>query len=119
AYNTRAGARLLLFDWAGARADANEALRLDPGMWGAYITRGNARYHLGDRGGADDYRRALEVNAPLAARGMVSVIAEQVYRDAAHAFADCEKHLQQDPKDFQTYCRRGLMLLLQGRDAEA
>jgi len=46
-------------DYRGALADAQAAVRLDPGYAAAFCLMGIARYHLGDRKGAcKDYRRA-------------------------------------------------------------
>ncbi|HTU22316.1 MAG TPA: tetratricopeptide repeat protein [Gemmataceae bacterium] len=119
AYNTRAGARLILKDFEGAILDCNEALRLDPRFCGAYVTRGNARYHKGDMGGVLDYRTAFALDSALAARGLVSLIADQLRHMGSRVFAECAEHLRENPKDAMSYARRGLTLLLQGKDTEA
>ena len=72
-----------------------------------------------DLEGLLDYRTAFRINPTLAARALVGILADQLKQNAAALFADCEKHLQKYPRDAMTYGRRGLVLLLQGKDAEA
>jgi tetratricopeptide (TPR) repeat protein len=119
AYNTRAGAFLLCNKLKEALADCNEAIRLAPRLWGAYITRANARYHLDDPNAAEDYQKSFELNPQGYARSVVMIIAEQVRQDLNLIFDNCAQHLKADPRDTISLMRRGMTLLLTGKDDEA
>jgi len=119
AYNTRAGARLLLGESHAALVDCNQAIQLGPQLWGAYITRGNVRYHLHDQSAADDYQTSFEINPAGYVRNMVRLIADQLRREADSVFANCAEHLRANPQDTTSYARRGMALLLLGKDDEA
>ena len=106
-------------DLGGAVKDCNEALRIDPQFCGAYITRGNARYHQGDAGGMFDYRKAFKIDPAIAAKGLISLIRFQLRQGGSALLANCEKHLRKNPWDVMSYTRRGLALLIQGEEAEA
>lgn len=119
AYNTRAGARLRLGYLRAALRDCHQAIQLAPNRWGFYITRGNVRYHMGDPSAGTDYQTAFEIDAARYARAVVQLIAAQVREEPDVLFANCAQHLQRNPRDTTSYIRRGLALLLLGRDAEA
>jgi len=85
-----------------------------------YALRGNARYHLTDpvlmRA---DYRRAFELDPRLAARTIVRALTRLADEDLNTQLASCEDHLLLAPEDPFSHARRGLLLVLLGRDAEA
>jgi tetratricopeptide (TPR) repeat protein len=85
----------------------------------AYISRGNARYHLRDRGAQADYRAALEIDPSAAAADIIRFLAADLREDAEEVFENCRKHVRICPDDVLAYGRRGLTLLLQGKEAEA
>jgi tetratricopeptide (TPR) repeat protein len=118
AYNNRAAARLPLRAFTKALADCDEALRLKPDLWRTYINRANARYHLGVAGASEDYARAFAFDPAGAAKAAVDMLAFQVRNDAEGAMADCDRHLQENPRDAISLGRRGYNLLLMGREAE-
>jgi tetratricopeptide (TPR) repeat protein len=153
AYRHRSAARLLAGDLAGAEEDAKQAVALRPGveahaqcgavfqceqdfaaaveqysraidlnphLFWAYLLRGNAYYHLGALEETyADYRRALQLAPGLAVSHMVRILRRLIGADPAAALADCDAYLRHHPDDFLTYGRRGVTLLLLGRDAEA
>jgi tetratricopeptide (TPR) repeat protein len=93
--------------------DADRSCRL-------YIHRGDCRYHAGDRPGIlSDYRKAFQLNPSLAAELVVARLARDIKADLGILMADGIKHLRLDPVDYVAYSRRGLVFLLQGRDADA
>jgi Flp pilus assembly protein TadD len=65
AFSGRAVSRSRTRDYAGAVADATEAIRLGVSDAGIYNTRGMARRHLGDEKGARlDFETALKLSPP-------------------------------------------------------
>ena len=96
------------------------ALRLDPRLYWVYILRGNARYHSGNwHGLRADYEQGFalhaERSAAMAARSLMLGLAS----NSVEALAKSDEHLRKDPEDPISYARRGLLLLLVGRAAEA
>ena len=118
-YHGRGGVRVLQNDFAGALADYDEALSLEPERYLFYISRGNARYHVRDPRAVFDYRIAFRLDAEGAAREFVRIVTTDAQRDAEAVLDNCNKHLRLSDRDVLAYARRGLTLLLLGRDAEA
>jgi tetratricopeptide (TPR) repeat protein len=118
-YHGRGGVRVLLNDFAGALADYDRALSLDPEKFHLYISRGNARYHRRDRRAVLDFRMAFRLDAEGAAREVLRVIAVDAKRYPEAVLENCTKHIRINDRDAMAYGRRGLTLLLLGRDAEA
>jgi tetratricopeptide (TPR) repeat protein len=118
-YHSRGGARHAAGDFAGAIADYNQALELDPGLCSGYISRGHARYHRRDPLATKDYTMAFRLDARLTASEIVRVLLQDLRRDAGAVLENCRKHVRINSGDLVAYARRGLSLLLQGRDAEA
>jgi tetratricopeptide (TPR) repeat protein len=116
-YHNRGAARSGDFD--GAIADFNQAITIDPLYCVAYISRGNARYHQRDPGCQADYRMAFLLDARLAAREIIRVIAVGVRCDLESVLDGCRSHLRLNASDVVARARRGLTLLLLGREAEA
>jgi hypothetical protein len=98
--------------------ELNRALEIEPRFCMAYISRGNARYHLRDRNAQADYRTALEINAPAAAAEIIRILVADLQEGAEGALENCRKHVRICP-DVVAYGRRGLTLLLQRKEAEA
>src|SRR5262249_20694028 len=84
-----------------------------------YISRANARYHRRDARGVLDYRMACRLDTELTAREIVRMVTEDLVRDAEAVLENCTKHLRINSRDVIASCRRGLTLLLLGREAEA
>lgn len=62
-YTSRARAKYLLGDRAGAEADLNRALQFEPNLPDAYYVRGSLQYMENDFAGAEEsFNRALELN---------------------------------------------------------
>jgi tetratricopeptide (TPR) repeat protein len=107
-------------DFAGAAAEYSRAIESNPRLFWAHLMRGNANYHMGTlRETYTDYRRAFQLDPHLAASYIVKIVLREVRASPAAALAACDEHLRQHPDDFLTYGRRGVVLLLLGRDAEA
>jgi tetratricopeptide (TPR) repeat protein len=119
AYHARGGVRALLNDFKGAIADYDEALRIDPTWYVAYVSRGNAYYHRRSRRGLADYFTAYSLNPEGAAREVVRTLADGVRRGADEVLANCDQHLRIDDRDLLAHARRGLTLVLLGREDEA
>jgi tetratricopeptide (TPR) repeat protein len=115
----RGGVRVLMNDFAAALADYNEALALEPDNYLYYISRGNARYHLRDVRGVVDYRMAFRICAEGAIQELVRIVAEDVKERAADVLDNCTKHIRISPKDALAYARRGMTLVVLGREGEA
>ncbi len=118
-YHGRGGVRVLLNDFAGALRDYDQALSLEPDKFHLYISRGNARYPRRDPRGLVDFRMAFRLDAEGAARELLRIITTDVKRDGQAVLANCTRHLHINPGDVLASARRGLTLLLLGREAEA
>ncbi len=105
-------------DFAGAIADYDQALEIDPELLVAHISRGNARYHARDPLAFTDYLHVLRVNAPLAAREILGMLVDDLHHDAAAVLKNCNKHLRINPNDITALCRRGLTRILMGEPLE-
>jgi tetratricopeptide (TPR) repeat protein len=116
-YHNRGAARRGDFD--GAIADFSRALEIDPALCTGYLSRANARFHKRDRGCREDYRAAFRLDPRLAAREIIRLLADGLRHDLPGVLTNCGKHLRIDPDDLVAYARRGLTLLLAGRDADA
>src|SRR5262249_23630978 len=118
-YHDRGAVRVLQADWAAAIADYDHALEIYPRFTVAYISRGNARYHERDPLAVTDYLRAFRLNASIAAREIVRILAEDLIRDARGVFENCSNHLRSNPEDPVARVRRGLSLLFIKRNEDA
>jgi tetratricopeptide (TPR) repeat protein len=118
-YHRRGGVQFLRHDFAAAVADFSRAIALDPRFCLAYISRGNTRYHLRDSGGAEDYRVAFRLDPELAAWDIIRFLRADLREDVDAVLENCRKHLRIRPDDVVAYARRGLTLLMMGREAEA
>jgi tetratricopeptide (TPR) repeat protein len=106
-------------DFAGAVAHYSRAIESNPLFW-TYLMRGNAHYHLGTLVETyADYRRAFQIDPGLTVSRIARLLLREIGTDAAAALAACEEQLRRYPDDFLTCGRRGVILLLLGRDAEA
>jgi tetratricopeptide (TPR) repeat protein len=119
ALHVRGGVRALRNDFAGAAADYDRALTLEPWNFLFHISRGNARYHLRDRRAAADYRCAFRLDADGAAREIIRLAAADARRDAKGVLDNCRKHLRINSRDVLAYARRGLTLVVLARTEEA
>jgi tetratricopeptide (TPR) repeat protein len=118
-YHGRGGARLALGDFAGAIVDCDRALELVPRSCATLITRGNAHYHNCDGAASADYKAAFRLDPDLTTRELVGIVVDHARRAPVAVLEHCRKHLRIDPDDIMSYARRGLTLLLLGREAEA
>ncbi len=62
---------------------------------------------------------AFRLDARLAASEIIGVLLRDLRNYVGAVLEACRKHIRIDPGDIVAYARRGLTLLLQGRDAEA
>jgi tetratricopeptide (TPR) repeat protein len=118
-HHLRAGVLFEQKRFAEAAAACTQALEIEPDFCTAYLSRGNARYHLRDRGAAADYELAFDLDPQAAAAEVVRILREDLQRDVEEVLENCRKHLRINPDDGMARARRGLTLLLLGRDAEA
>lgn len=118
-YHLRGGVRISQRRFREAIADYDRALEIDPGLCMVYISRANARHHLRDLACGDDYLRAFEHNSQAAAAEIIRILVNDLNMDAAVVLENCAKHLRLCPEDSIVYARRGLILWLLGREAEA
>jgi tetratricopeptide (TPR) repeat protein len=118
-YHKRGGVRVLLNDFTGAVADYDRALALEPENFIYYLSRGNARYHLRQARGLADYRMAFRIHPEATAREIVRMLAEDVRQDAEQVLENCARHLRISEHDLLAHVRRGLTLVLLGREDEA
>jgi tetratricopeptide (TPR) repeat protein len=118
-YHGRGGVRVLLNDFAGALRDYDQALSLEPDKFHLYISRGNARYHCRDPRGVVDFRMAFRLDPEGAADELLRIITADARRNPQAVLDNCTRHLRINAGDLLASARRGLTLLLLGRDAEA
>jgi tetratricopeptide (TPR) repeat protein len=118
-YHVRGCIRAARNDFTGAIADYDEAIRIAPRFALAYLSRGNARYHRRDARGLVDYRTALGLDPEGMARALVRTLAEGRRRGADDVLANCDQHLRINERDVLAHARRGLTLVLLGRQDES
>jgi tetratricopeptide (TPR) repeat protein len=118
-YHLRAGVRVSQRRFADARADCDRALEIDPACCMAYISRGNARYHLRDPAALEDYLTAFRIDPQAAVAEVFRILTADVREDADAALENCRKHLRICPGDVVARARRGQTLLLLGEEAAA
>jgi tetratricopeptide (TPR) repeat protein len=111
AHNARGASRYESGDLAGALADFDEALRLQPALAAAYNNRGATRYEFGDLAGAlADFEEALRLrpnNADLlSSRGAIRA----ELGDLAGAADDCRRAEALAPGNAHVHARRGVLL---------
>jgi tetratricopeptide (TPR) repeat protein len=96
-------------DRAGAMADYNRAIELDPNYALAYHNRGNVRAKEGDLAGAmADYTLAIELDSNLAVSYHNRGLARAEEGDRAGAMADYNRAIELDPTLAPAYHYRGL-----------
>jgi tetratricopeptide (TPR) repeat protein len=118
-YHARGGVLALRNDFQAAIGDYDSALRLAPGYYAAYVSRGNARYHRRDPRGLADYLKAFSLNPEGAARALLRVLVDGLRHGADEVLANCDQHLRLDERDLLGHARKGLTLALLGRADEA
>jgi tetratricopeptide (TPR) repeat protein len=118
-HHLRGGLHALRRQFADALADCNKAIALDGSFCMAYVSRGNVRYHLRDMGAPLDYLTAFELDREATAAEILRLIRDDIRTDVDAALKNCRQHLRISPQDVVARVRRGLMLLLLGRQAEA
>jgi lipoprotein NlpI len=116
----RAAGLFFAGDAAGAEADANRALELDPGNAFTLYFRGLAREQLIDlEGAAQDFAAAAEAGLDpayrLKARGRSMFLAD----DFEGAFADFDAHVRAYPDDAEGLQLRGVTLVVMEKYAAA
>ena len=117
---TSGAVRQYMKDFSGAIVDFDRAIAVNPKLFWAHLLRGNARYHLSELDAAsNDFRRAFELDPHLAASHIVRRLVREVESAPEAELAACDEHLRKTPNDLLTYLRKGLTLLLMGRDAES
>jgi tetratricopeptide (TPR) repeat protein len=118
-YHSRGAVHFSRHDFTAAVADFTRAIALDPSFCLAYVSRGNTRYHLRDLSGYEDYVVAFRLNRELAASDIIRFLRADLRQNAEAVLENCRKHVRICPNDLVAYARRGLSLLLLGREEEA
>jgi Flp pilus assembly protein TadD len=118
-FHLRGGVKVLQGDFAGARADYEAALAIEPNNPIFYVSRGNARYHQRDPLALLDYRTAFQLDREAMPREVVQLVGEDARRDAEGVLENCRKHVRINAKDALAWARKGLTLLVLGRASEA
>ena len=93
----RGGVQALRGRFKAAIADYTEALALDPELWAAHVSRGNARYHRRDPHALADYRSAFQLNAAGTVHELVRTMEEAARQAPDDVLANCDKHLRAIP----------------------
>ncbi len=110
----------LLHDHKRALRHFDRGIQLSPRIYWMYVQRGNARYHTFDLVGLhEDYRKAFDLRPTLSAALVIRHLQRAIDIDNEHAIVSCNEFLYIDSHDAVTYAKRGLTLLLLGRDKEA
>jgi tetratricopeptide (TPR) repeat protein len=119
-YYDRGGVRILQKDWSGAIAEFDKALSINPNFYLAYLSRGSTRYHRREfRLGLADYYEAFRLDPEGSTRELVRLVADMAHRDPDGVLANCDQHLRIHSQDPIAHARRGLTLLVLGRETEA
>jgi hypothetical protein len=106
-------------DLEGGFDECDRSLGIDPGDSVAYISRGEARYHLGDPEGEADYRTAFLLDARFAPLEIVRRLNHDIWDDTTCVVMNCRNRLGIEPRDVVARIRLGLTLLLFHQDDEA
>ena len=102
-------------DYHSARADMDEAIRLQPRMAGLYINRAYLRYRLDDYFGAVadfDYAIQLEPTNAVARFNRGLLLAE--VHDNDRAMEDFSKVLELNPEDYRARFNRAMLAMEKG-----
>ncbi len=119
AYHGRGGVRVLQNKFAAAIADYDEAIRLDPANHVAYVSKACACYHRRDPRGVAIGVTALSLNPDASAKELARIMTEGLREGAEDVLANADQHLRINPRDSLAHLRRGLTLVLLGREDEA
>ena len=104
AYNGRGSAKDDLKDYAGAIADYDKAIELDPKDASTYNNRAISKKNLKDYAGAiADYNKAIELDPQYAYAYNNRGIAKYDLKDYAGAIADYDKAIELNPKYTRAY----------------
>jgi tetratricopeptide (TPR) repeat protein len=118
-YHRRADVRCRQGRLSEALADIDRSLEIGPPSCIAYMTRGNIRFHLRDAGCTEDYRQAFALDTPAAVADVIRILTTDIGMNLDDVLENCRKHLRISPRDPVARARRGLTLMLIGREADA
>jgi tetratricopeptide (TPR) repeat protein len=106
-------------DLDDALAEFNRAIELDPNYSASYFNRGLVRKRQANYDGAiSDFTKAIELN-PIAEAYLDRGAARKDNGDREGAISDYTKAIELNPKNAKSHANRGMIMLLQGRDAAA
>jgi len=106
-YSIRSRAKVAKGDAAGAIADCNRALQIQPRFGSAFYERGRAKVESGDLAGAmTDYDQAIALNPAESNYDTSRATLKQINGDSAGAIADAERALRLDLRNALAYVSR-------------
>ncbi len=119
-YNNRAFCRVAMKNWAGARADFEAALKLDPDFSAVYLGLGKLEERLGNVDAAITNFSMLIERVPNDVTGYLERAGLYVdQRKYEETLADLEKALELEPGDEAIHRNRGIVLSNMGKPDEA
>ena len=118
-YNTRGAVRHTYGDFDRAIEDYNQAIEINPELCVAYISRGNARYHMRDLNAAEDFQIAYQLDPMFTVRETVRCVILDLERGSETVLRNCWLHIRFNCDDHVAYSHRTVVLTFLGREAEA
>ena len=116
-YFDRGVSRIGEGDYAGAFADFDRAIEIEPDNAEAHSHRGSARMHMGDIDGAiTDFDRVIEIERHNVGAYVSRAISKQNQGDHRGAIADWDRALELKPDDGGWYVNRGMVKEIIGDD---
>lgn len=116
-YFNRGVSRIGQGDHAGALADFDRAIEIDPDNAEAHSHRGSTRMHMGNIDGAiADFDRAIEIERNNIGAYVSRAIGRQNKGDHRGAIADWDQALELKPDDGGWYVNRGMVKEIIGDD---
>ena len=118
-YHNRAGVRITQHDFAAALADYQQCWRSTRGCAWPTSPAATPGTTSGTKPDTSITRWRSRSTRTVAAREVIRILAEDMKAEPLAVLTNCNNHLKANPRLVTAYIRRGLTLLLLGRDDEA